>query len=588
MPTVGIMYEGWHAPAVQAIEDCVGCAPPLTIEAVLRSNGTKSLTDAFNTVNATISQSFHFHTEPMHGFYCLYRKRASDKHGALGLRDCHDISATAARHAALLSAANISFVVVDSTNIQSDSELGDAIQLRPFEVLAEEWHALRLRGIATPQIAVWQNLQDPAGTLWKRFVGGSSVYANASYADLLLRDGRTGRPAFFTTADPSAAIVAQLQDTYNVTTQVMWALRDNFDKGEMGFFSACTVPGKTGAAAFTTSVPAENTPGPCAQRHTTNAALGPRGTALTVGPSYQLSYSSLPWRASGKLGGETLKAQFRAAFALRDQLDFLFIGTFNEHIAQPQKNPYFATDAHALALGLGDSGAGGAPDADASQTWVDMYGDGVTRDLEPSMSDQGAAWALLSSCLRVLSTGAGCSAADNSEEACCSSANPAQRWRNVWSLALGGNPSKDLLLTVDAHELAMLTKEGGGWEEVCTPHGGASAFCGGAASAQPEADYPRGPFLLHAVAQVVPAAPSKAVHRCVSAGGRHFVAGDSACYGRGKSESVLGFASSARNSNTPRSLRSCAAVAADGAMYHSLDTRCAAGDEELGHLGFVH
>jgi hypothetical protein len=37
MPTVGIMYEGWHAPAVQAIEDCAGCAPPLTIEAVLRS-----------------------------------------------------------------------------------------------------------------------------------------------------------------------------------------------------------------------------------------------------------------------------------------------------------------------------------------------------------------------------------------------------------------------------------------------------------------------------------------------------------------------------------------------------------------------
>ena len=41
MPKVGIMYEGWHAPAVQAIEDCVGCARPLTIEAVLRSNRCK-------------------------------------------------------------------------------------------------------------------------------------------------------------------------------------------------------------------------------------------------------------------------------------------------------------------------------------------------------------------------------------------------------------------------------------------------------------------------------------------------------------------------------------------------------------------
>ena len=152
-----------------------------------------------------------------------------------------------------------------------------------------------------------------------------------------------------------------------------------------------------------------------------------------------------------------------------------------------------------------------------------------------------------------------------------------------------GDASKDLLLTVDANELAALTKKGGGWEEVCTPHGGASAFCAGVESAQPEEDYPRGPFLLYAAAQVAPAAPSNAVHRCISsasAGGRHFVAGDGACYGRGKPESVLGFAASARDSNTPRSLRSCAA-AAGGVMYHSLDTRCAAGDAELGRLGFA-
>ena len=92
----------------------------------------------------------------------LKKCRAKDAHGANGLRDCRGISDTAARHAAMLSAANISFVVADSTNIQSDSEFGDAIQLRPFEVLAEEWHALRLRG--PPQAAgrallVWALLE---------------------------------------------------------------------------------------------------------------------------------------------------------------------------------------------------------------------------------------------------------------------------------------------------------------------------------------------------------------------------------------------------------------------------------------------
>ena len=119
MPTVGIMYEGWHAPATQAIEDCRGCAAPITIEDVLRSNGTLSLTDAYATANASVSQGFHFHKKPLQGFYCIYRKRATDAHGATGLRDCRDISSTTARHAAVLSAANISFIVADSTNIQA-------------------------------------------------------------------------------------------------------------------------------------------------------------------------------------------------------------------------------------------------------------------------------------------------------------------------------------------------------------------------------------------------------------------------------------------------------------------------------------
>lgn len=592
MPTVGIMYEAWHAPAVQAIEDCRGCAAPLTIEAVLRSNGTVSLADAYATKNASVAQGFHFHTEPLHGgFYCIYRKRASDEHGATGLRDCNNISATTARHAALLSAANISFVVVDSTNIQSDSEFGDAIQLRPFEVLAEEWHALRLRGLPTPQIAIWQNLHDPKGTLWKRFVDARSVYANASYGrspggtDLLLRDGRTGRPAFFTTADPSPTIVAQLEDEsgpYNVTTAVMWAERDRFQEGELAFFSPCI---DKASGMFTSSVPLENTPGPCAQKHTTNARLGPRGTALTVGPSYQLSYSSLPWQASGKLGGTTLKAQFATAFALRDQLDYLFIGTFNEHIAQPQKNPFVASDPRALSLGLGDSGSHSGPDPDASQLWVDLYGDSTTRDLEPSVSDQGAMWELLSSCLRVLAAGAGCGGVNSTAlaEPCCDVHAPAQRWRVLWVLERPGDPSKDVMATADPHERAVLLQSGV-WVEVCTPFGGATAFCSGMPSLHAAVDYTRGPFLLHSVAQVPPATPSRAVFRCY--GKRHFVADSPMCYGRGKQESVLGFASSARDSNTPRSLRSCAS--SSGVMYHSLDAPCAMGDEELGHLGYVH
>ena len=50
---------------------------------------------------------------------------------------------------------------------------------------------------------------------------------------------------------------------------------------------------------------------PCNQSMTTNAKIGKHGTGITVGPSYQLSYASLPFRAAGKLGGLTLVKQVR-------------------------------------------------------------------------------------------------------------------------------------------------------------------------------------------------------------------------------------------------------------------------------------
>ena len=228
--------------------------------------------------------------------------------------------------------------------------------------------------------------------------------------------------------------------------------------------------------------------------------------------------------------------------------------------------------------------------------WVDMFGDAVTRDVEPTVSDGGAIWRLLRSCLRVLAAGDGCADGSNSSapaEACCDVQSPARRWKAVWALELSGSATTDLLLTVDRNERQELLASGD-WREVCSPFGGPSAFCDGTAS-DVVAQYTRGPFLLYAVAQAPPAATSSPVYRCFSAGDDekvasgqyHFVSGDASCYGRGKQETLLGFASSARLSGTPRSLRSCAA-ASGAEAYHSLDTPCTAGDEELGHLGFVH
>ena len=93
--------------------------------------------------------------------------------------------------------------------------------------------------------------------------------------------------------------------------QFLWAERDKFDQGEWSFFSPCTAgPLYT---QFTSSV-YNDAAKPCRQRLTTNSKIGAHGTSLTVGPSYQLSYASLPFRAVGKLGGLTLRKQFEAAF----------------------------------------------------------------------------------------------------------------------------------------------------------------------------------------------------------------------------------------------------------------------------------
>jgi len=243
-------------------------------------------------------------------------------------------------------------------------------------------------------------------------------------------------------------------------------------------------------------------------------------------------------------------------------VDYLFVGTFNEHVAQPQTNPYSSNPA-AVSMGLDG-------DADAGSLWVDMFGDGITRDLEPTLEDAGAAWKLLQSCMRVLKSSGTCS---GSTEECCE-LSPEAKWVNVWSLSNG----KDHLLTVDQNERSVLAKSG--WKEICAPFGGATAFC--ATSNPPSSDYHRSPFLLYQ--GPLAAGNSAPVHRCLSAGGTHFISGDPSCRGAGKAESILGYASTKRSSETPRQLALCSAA---GAFRVSVGGACD-GDQVLEKLGFVH
>jgi hypothetical protein len=426
---------------------------------------------------------------------------------------------------------------------------------------------------STTAITIWQNLQDPNGDLYEEYI---KLYADPKVSPLIYRDEHTGKKVFFTTANPTSDLVKKIEAAGDIVVVVMWALRKNFDKGEFGFFSPC-IDAAT-SFKFTTSISATK---PCNQFHTTNAPIGSSGTAITVSPSYQLSYASLPFLAPGVLGGLTLRKQFEKALAMNaaGALDYLMIGTFNEHIAQPQKNPY---EANSAAISMGMEG-----DLSASELWVDMYGL-TSRDLEPTKEDGGAMWAVFQSCMRLFNGGvAKCT---NSSELCCNLEPPKLRWTAVYSLSHQARLTKaveDNLLTTLANERDALVK--GGWEELCSPLGGSTVFCKG--NNPPTASWEQGPFLLHSQ-PLQPPQDSSPVHRCITPKGHHFVTTTVDCRGGiGKLESVLGHTALQRDTDTPRSLRLCQALPCPTSgcvFYHRLDAQCAAADKQLEYMGFAH
>ena len=45
-------------------------------------------------------------------------------------------------------------------------DVGDLLQLRPSEVIFEEWYLLSLSGVTVPKIAIWQTIAGSDPTAW--------------------------------------------------------------------------------------------------------------------------------------------------------------------------------------------------------------------------------------------------------------------------------------------------------------------------------------------------------------------------------------------------------------------------------------
>lgn len=83
---------------------------------------------------------------------------------------------------------------------------------------------------------------------------------------------------------------------------------------------------------------------------------------------------------------------------------------------------------------------------------------------------------------------------------------------------------------------------------------------------------------------------SAACHRCITPGGAHYISATANCLGKGKVESLLGYVSIGKSSNTPRALRLCGDKAT-GELIHAVDENCEKvqpGLTQLEFLGFVH
>lgn len=550
---VGMFYLGWHAFAWDAATK-IPPGKPRTVEAVIRG-GDLQFSDIL--VDAGLhgeAAAFYWHQEPALGFYSLYRPRDgeapyAEPNFAPAFPNTRAITDA---HAAALWDAGVDFIYMDLTNVPAMGDFADVIGLRPFEVVLEDWGALRAEGEPTPQVAAWVPASDvgDATPMFRRLL---DVY-DAAPPDLVLT--HEGQRVMFIVDHAGLPIVQAHLDEIaarGVLPVRLWGVlgADVLAAGTAAWMQPCTRDG-----AFDTLIDASTT---CDQGYTTGSPLG---TVLSVSRSFQIGYASLPLQAAGRLDGLTFQRQFATALAV--QPDYLLINAWNEHIAQPQPNPYeVALGPLRRSMGVTD-----APDADGSADWlwVDMYGAEYDRDFEPTVEDGGAGYELLKSCLRVWRSGA--TACDDASEACC--AAPPDRVL-VRSLRVKGGPlAGEHVPTDDMNEVVTLLGTGT-WDEVCNLHHGPPRLCGGGTTGD-------GPFRLYRTG-----GPGRVeLHRCYAGG--NFLSTDPACEGTTHVKS-LGFAATGPTSDSPRPLTRC--LTPMGAHLHWLDAPCPVGSKGEAVLGYV-
>jgi len=90
--------------------------------------------------------------------------------------------------------AGLEYAVQDGTNWGAwPSSASDVYQLRSAEVVAEEWAALRKRGVITPDWGIW-NAVNGDWTLWQQYL--DRLYNEPAFETLMHKD-TAGKKVFW-------------------------------------------------------------------------------------------------------------------------------------------------------------------------------------------------------------------------------------------------------------------------------------------------------------------------------------------------------------------------------------------------------
>lgn len=609
---LGVYYTTYQQETAQLYQNISKASgrPPVTFDNVLSSNGTLQFQDSLwkyypNLTSPAWEGLSIFSQTPALGMYCYYRKRSNESFGEIP--DCPEASHVLQSHAALMTSAGFEFIAPDATNWDEDprniSNGADLHQLRPTEIIAEEWANMRLSGSATPQLSTYDRV-NVGGVLYQWYL--SEFFNNETLLnlDMIFKNRNTervpGNDKVYIIADEPTLdyqIVRSIQDNEgrrDIVTPIMWSAPDasgNYERnGYLKYFSPC-VDIFNGTRFFSAdSFFSLDTP--CNHIKSLHSSIGDVWTVSSGLPMNSIPFGGL------RYNGLFLKKQFYDVFSDPNPTDVLFAPSWNEFAANAHEMPTWdITNPLFVASGASTT------DPDRYTIFFDGMTSERSRTIEPSLEDGGYYYETFASCMRVyrlqaflglVGDGLGCEVAG--EECCTIHAD--ELFVSVWSFYYmnASTGEQDFLLTADAGEAALM-RSNTSYKEICSPqldgNVNSSYVCNNQTliwSGGPDADVLKGPFVLFSN---VSASVSNTVPfvRCIASEPplRHFIDGTGLCNG-GTKDVILGYGGALQGGLFSRKIRRCAignGTTVVKAWYTTTDGLCNEGDVEEAIIGYA-